>query len=141
MGDTRGLFTSGRCALSADWGGYRPAIDLKTSTVQDKVGAVIGARVQEGIRTGPAASWSTATPPGAHIAIDGVNHAPFSAFGGWSGAINAAVDQKVKDAAYAFLSYMSAPGAVQRRRHPRQDRVQPLPDLAVRGHRPVGQRA
>src|SRR4029453_10771377 len=42
-------------------------------------------------------------------AIDGVNPAPFAAFGGWSGAINAAVDQKVKDAAYAFLSFMSAP--------------------------------
>ena len=35
-------------------------------------------------------------------AIDGVNHAPFAAFGGWSGAINAAKDQKTKDAAYAF---------------------------------------
>jgi multiple sugar transport system substrate-binding protein len=43
--------------------------------------------------------------------VDGVNHAPFSAFGGWSGAINAAADQKVKDAAYDFLSYMSAPEA------------------------------
>ena len=42
-------------------------------------------------------------------AIDGVNHAPFAAFGGWSGAINAAKDQKTKDAAYAFLSYMSQP--------------------------------
>jgi multiple sugar transport system substrate-binding protein len=42
-------------------------------------------------------------------AIDGVNHAPFAAFGGWSGAINAAKDAKTKDAAYAFLSYMSQP--------------------------------
>ena len=42
-------------------------------------------------------------------AIDGVNHAPFAAFGGWSGAINAAKDQKTKDAAYAFLSYMAQP--------------------------------
>ena len=42
-------------------------------------------------------------------AIDGVNHAPFAAFGGWSGAINKSKDQKTKDAAYAFLSYMSAP--------------------------------
>ena len=41
--------------------------------------------------------------------IDGVNHAPFAAFGGWSGAINAAKDPKAKDAAYAFLSYMSQP--------------------------------
>jgi multiple sugar transport system substrate-binding protein len=42
-------------------------------------------------------------------AVDGINHAPFAAFGGWSGAINAAKDQKVRDAAYEFLSYMSQP--------------------------------
>ena len=42
VGDTRGLFTSGRCALSVDWGDIGTlAIDPKTSTVQDKVGAVI----------------------------------------------------------------------------------------------------
>jgi multiple sugar transport system substrate-binding protein len=38
-----------------------------------------------------------------------VNHAPFAAFGGWSGGINAAVDDEVKDAAYAFFSYMTQP--------------------------------
>ena len=42
-------------------------------------------------------------------AIDGVNHAPFASFGGWAGAVNHAVDQKKKDAAYAFFSYMSQP--------------------------------
>ena len=42
-------------------------------------------------------------------AIDGVNHAPFAAFGGWGGGINAAADPKVKDAAFAFLSYMTQP--------------------------------
>jgi multiple sugar transport system substrate-binding protein len=42
-------------------------------------------------------------------AIDGVNHAPFASFGGWAGAVNAAVDQKKKDATYAFFSYMSQP--------------------------------
>ena len=40
-------------------------------------------------------------------AINGVNHSPFGAFGGWAGVINAKSDQKVKDAAYGFLSYMS----------------------------------
>src|SRR5947209_20225785 len=40
VGDTRGLFTSGRCALSMDWGDIGPlAVDPKTSKVQDKVGA------------------------------------------------------------------------------------------------------
>jgi multiple sugar transport system substrate-binding protein len=42
-------------------------------------------------------------------AINGINHAPFAAFGGWSGGINAKADPKVKDAAYAFFSYMSQP--------------------------------
>ena len=42
-------------------------------------------------------------------AVDGINHAPFAAFGGWSGGINAKADPKVKDAAYAFLSYMAQP--------------------------------
>ena len=42
VGDTRGLFTTGRCALTLDWGDIGTlAIDPKTSTVQDKVGAVI----------------------------------------------------------------------------------------------------
>jgi multiple sugar transport system substrate-binding protein len=38
-----------------------------------------------------------------------VNHAPFAAFGGWSGGINAKASDKVKDAAYAFFSYLSQP--------------------------------
>ena len=42
VGDTRGLFTTGRCALTLDWGDIGTlAIDPKTSTVADKVGAVI----------------------------------------------------------------------------------------------------
>jgi multiple sugar transport system substrate-binding protein len=109
VGDTRGLFTSGRCALSADWGDIGTlAIDPKTSTVQDKVGAVIlpGSRKVLDRASGQLVDCDATRCP---HAIDGVNHAPYAAFGGWAGAINAAVDQKVKDAAYDFLSYMSAP--------------------------------
>ena len=47
-------------------------------------------------------------------AVDGVNYAPFASFGGWSGAINAAAPKEKQDAAYDFLSYMSAPGPVRR---------------------------
>ena len=32
-------------------------------------------------------------------AIDGINYAPFAAYGGWSGGINAGADDLVKDAA------------------------------------------
>jgi multiple sugar transport system substrate-binding protein len=42
-------------------------------------------------------------------AIDGVNHAPFAAFGGWGGGINAHAQDKVKDAAFAFFAYMTEP--------------------------------
>jgi multiple sugar transport system substrate-binding protein len=53
--------------------------------------------------------------------VDGVNYAPFASFGGWSGAVNAystdkatasadvTARKKQQDAAYDFLSYMSAP--------------------------------
>jgi multiple sugar transport system substrate-binding protein len=84
------------------------AIDPKTSTVQDKVGAVVmpGSKRVLDRASGQLVDCDATTCP---HAVDGVNHAPFAAFGGWSGAINAAVDQKVKDAAYEFLSYMSAP--------------------------------
>ena len=59
-------------------------------------------------------NWETGklepcTPETCPHAIDGVNHAPFAAFGGWGGGINAAADPKVKDAAYAFFSYMTQP--------------------------------
>jgi multiple sugar transport system substrate-binding protein len=109
VGDTRGLFTSGRCALSIDWGDIGTlAIDPKTSTVQDKVGAVItpGTRRVLDRATGQLVDCNPTLCPDA---INGVNHAPFAAYGGWSGAINAAAKSKVKDAAFAFLAYMSAP--------------------------------
>src|SRR6185295_7866547 len=99
VGDTRGLFTSGRCALTLDWGDIGPlAVDKATSRVQDKVGAVIlpgSPRVLDRA-SGKLVACTKETCP---YAIDGINHAPFAAFGGWSGAINVAKDQKTKDAA------------------------------------------
>ncbi len=109
VGDTRGLFTSGRCALSIDWGDIGTlAIDPATSKVQDKVGSLLmpGTKNVLDRATGKLVPCDSTTCP---YAINGVNHAPFAAFGGWSGAINGNVDAKIKDAAYAFLSYMSAP--------------------------------
>ena len=109
VGDTRGLFTTGRCALSIDWGDIGTlAIDPATSKVQDKVGAVIlpGSRRVLDRDTGKLVACNPSTCP---YAVNGVNHAPFAAFGGWSGAINAASPAKAKNAAYDFLSYMSQP--------------------------------
>ena len=109
IGDTRALVTSGRCALTIDWGDIGPlSIDENTSTIKDLVGAVIlpgSTRVLD---------WETnelveCAPEICPHAIDGVNHAPFAAFGGWSGAINANADPAVIAAAYDFLSYMNEP--------------------------------
>lgn len=109
VGDTRSLFTTGRCALSMDWGDIGPlAIDPATSTVIDKVGAVIlpGSTEVLDRATGQLVPCDETTCP---YAVNGVNHAPFAAFGGWSGAVNAAADAQKKEAAYAFFSYMSQP--------------------------------
>ncbi len=109
VGDSRSAFVTGRCALSIDWGDIGTlAIDPKTSKVQDKVGAVIlpgSTRVLDR-KTGKLVTCTAQTCP---YAVGGVNHAPYAAFGGWSGAINKAAPARVKDAAYAFLSYMSQP--------------------------------
>ena len=109
VGATRGNFVTGRCALSMDWGDIGTlAIDPAQSKVQDKVGAVIlpGSKNVLDRATGKLVACDATTCPNA---IDGINHAPFASFGGWSGAVNAKVDQKVQDAAYAFLAYVSAP--------------------------------
>ena len=107
VGDTRGLFTTGRCALTMDWGDIGTlALDPATSTVQDKVGAVITPGWTQTLdrATGKLVACDATTCPNA---TDGVNFAPFASFGGWSGAINAAAEATKKDAAYAFLSFMS----------------------------------
>lgn len=109
VGDTRSLFTSGRCALSLDWGDIGTlAIDPNTSVVQDKTGAMIlpGSTQVLDRETGQLVDCDEETCP---YAVDGVNHAPFAAYGGWSGGINAGADDIVKDAAYDFFSYMSQP--------------------------------
>jgi len=103
------LFTSGQCALSLDWGDIGTlAVDPKESKVQDKVGAVIipGTKQVLDRSTGKLVACDAQHCP---YAINGVNHAPFAAFGGWSGGVNAKANAKVQDAAYAFFSYMSQP--------------------------------
>jgi multiple sugar transport system substrate-binding protein len=109
VGDTRSAFISGHCALTLDWGDIGVlAIDPKQSKVIDKVGAVIlpGSTKVLDRDSGKLVPCNKTLCP---YAVDGVNHAPFAAFGGWSGGINVKAKPKVKDAAYAFLSYMSQP--------------------------------
>jgi multiple sugar transport system substrate-binding protein len=107
--DARSLFIAGRCALSIDWGDTGTlAIAPEISAVQDKTGAVIlpGTTRVLDRASGKLVDCDNTTCP---YAIQGVNHAPYAAFGGWSGGVNAAADPQVKDAAYAFFSYMSQP--------------------------------
>lgn len=107
VGNTRSLFITGRCALAIDWGDIGSlSIDPTQSKVQDKVGATVlpGSKEVLDWATGKLVPCDAKTCP---YAVNGVNHAPFAAFGGWSGAVNA--NSKVKDAAYAFMSYMSQP--------------------------------
>jgi multiple sugar transport system substrate-binding protein len=109
VSDTRPLFVSGKCALNLDWGDVGVlAIDPKASKVIDKTGSVVTPGSKEVL------NWSTGkleacTKDTCPYAIDGVNHSPYAAFGGWSGGINVKAKDKVKDAAYAFLSYMGQP--------------------------------
>ncbi len=106
VGGSRGLFTTGRCALTMDWG------DVGTlapgTYAQDKTGATITPGWKQVLdrATGKLVPCSATTCPNA---IDGVNYAPFGSFGGWSGAVNAKAPAPQQDAAYDFLSYMSAP--------------------------------
>jgi multiple sugar transport system substrate-binding protein len=109
LNSTRDLFLTGRCALTMDWGDIGSlSIDPERSTVQDLVGTVVvpGATEVLDRATGELVACDATTCP---YAIDGVNYAPFAAFGGWGGGVSAAADPAVKDAAYAFFSYLNQP--------------------------------
>jgi len=108
VGDTRGLWTAGQCAQTVDWG------DIGTLAVEQgsKVATTTGASISPGSKqvidrkTGKLVDCDAKLCP---YAKDGINHAPFAAYGGWSGGVSAGAPDKVKEAAYAFLSYMSQP--------------------------------
>jgi multiple sugar transport system substrate-binding protein len=106
VGDTRGLWTAGRCALTLDWGDIGTLAIAEGSLAKDKTGAVIlpGSTQVLDRATGKLVDCDDTLCP---YAVDGINHAPFAAFGGWSGGINAAIDDKDKEATYAFFSYVN----------------------------------
>ncbi len=108
VNDVRNLFTSGRCALTLDWGDVGTRAIAAGSSVVDKVGAIMlpGSRQVLNRQTGRLVACDKVTCP---YAMEGVNHAPYAALGGWSGAINAAASPQAKDAAFAFLAYLGDP--------------------------------
>ena len=107
IGDTRAVFKAGRCGLLIEWGDPGTLqLDPDAAGVKGLIFAVgaVGSKEVLDRATGKLVPVSPETAP---LAVDGINYAPFAAFGGWAGAINAKADQTKKDAAYAFLSYMS----------------------------------
>jgi len=106
IGDTRGLVIAGRCGMAIDWGDIGPLSIEEGSAIKDKVGAVMmpGSTEVLDTETGELVACTDEICP---HAIDGVNFAPFAAFGGWTAAISKASDDNVKAAAYDFLSYMN----------------------------------
>ncbi|MEM9676869.1 MAG: extracellular solute-binding protein [Pseudomonadota bacterium] len=107
IGDTRAIFKAGRCGLLVEWGDPGPLqLDDDAKAVKGLIYAVaaVGSREVLDRETG---KLVPVTKENAPYSVDGINYAPFAAFGGWAGAINAKADQKTKDAAYAFLSYMN----------------------------------
>lgn len=106
IGDTRALALAGRCGMVIDWGDIGPLSIEDGSQIRDKVGAIImpgSTEVLDNATGGLVACDATTCPH----AVDGVNFAPFAAFGGWTGAISATLDDRKTQAAYDFLSYMN----------------------------------
>ncbi|MFN8444281.1 MAG: extracellular solute-binding protein [Caldilineaceae bacterium] len=108
VGDTRGMWTNGRCALTIDWGDIGTLAISEGSKVNGKTGAAIlpGSKKVLDRATGKLVDCDASTCP---YAIDGVNHAPFAAFGGWSGAINAASSEADQKATFDYLAYVNEP--------------------------------
>ncbi|WP_415401240.1 ABC transporter substrate-binding protein [Tateyamaria sp. SN3-11] len=106
IGDTRALVTGGRCGLAIDWGDIGPLSIEEGSEIRDKIGAVImpGSAEALDVSTGELAPCDANLCP---HAVDGINYAPFAAFGGWTAAISATAEDTTKQAAYDFLSYMN----------------------------------
>ena len=104
----RNLFMAGRCALTIDWGDTGTLAIEPTSKVANKVGAVILPGTSEVLdrAKGKLVPCDKFICP---YAINGINHAPYAALGGWAGAINKSANARVKEAGYALISYISKP--------------------------------
>lgn len=107
IGDTRAVFKAGRCGLLIEWGDPGTLqLDADAEKVKGLIYAVSAVGSTE-VLDRATGKLVPVTKENAPHSVDGVNYAPFAAFGGWAGAINAKADEKKKAAAYAFLSYMN----------------------------------
>lgn len=104
VADTRIHFPAGEAVLNIDWG------DVGTISVDPKASRVKGL---VGFSVLPGADEYWDYEKGAWVkAKDGVNRAPFLAFGGW--IIGVSAQSKNKDAAMDFAAFMARPELVKK---------------------------
>ena len=131
IGDTRGLFKAGRCGILIEWGDPGPmSIEADAGAIKDKLYAVsaLGSKEVLDRATG---KLVPVTKENAPHAIDGINYAPFAAFGGWAGAVNAKADPE-EEGRGLRIPLLHEPGcAIERRRDDRLDRLQRLSRVAA----------
>jgi len=97
-GEIRGVYAAGEAAMAIDWGDIGVIADTDPgSTVKGKVGY--------SILPGTTKTWDYVKKT--WVDFSEVNHAPYLAFGGWLGAIDAKSNNV--EAAYDFLSYLGSP--------------------------------
>lgn len=107
IGDTRGLFKAGRCALLIEWGDPPVLTQMPDATAVKNQFFAVSAMGTREVLDRATGKLVPVTKESAPYAVDGVNYAPFAAWGGWVFAINAKIDAKKQQAAYDFMSYMS----------------------------------
>jgi multiple sugar transport system substrate-binding protein len=103
VADTRILFPAGSAVLNIDWGDVGTiSIDEAASEIKGLVGFSM---LPGGDQYWDYEAGEWVTPE------DGVNRAPFIAFGGW--IISVAADSDVREAAWDFASFLAAPEMVK----------------------------
>jgi len=105
------LMANGSCALAPTWANIGPlAKDTKglPFSTWDKIGASILPGSREAWSPEKQKWLDCAEPNLCPHAIDGVNHAPFAANGGWSAAVPAKVSSR-QECALKFFEFMGSP--------------------------------
>ena len=103
VADTRVQFPAGCCVFNIDWG------DVGPISYNPDASVIVG---QTGFAPLPGATQYWDSQAGEWVTPeDGINRAPFIAFGGW--IIGVAADSDVKEAALDFAAFMARPELVR----------------------------
>ena len=99
-GEVRNGYTKAcESALAIDWGDIGSLSGDKDSCIKGKLGSTI--------LPGSTDYWDRDAKKWVTLSGGRVNYAPYGAFGGWSGAVNA--KSKNKDAAFDYLAFVGSP--------------------------------